>query len=429
MGKSLIEISEATGISLSYLSLILSGKRKNISLSMLSRIGAALDLSIEETRLFISQQIKPTLPKKAKTIRTSIEQEEIIEQTLAVLEQNFDIEKLDQLKIRVKEKNASEFQLKECYLLWIDGILATRNNLYQEAFKFLDQARNFKAVTFSEKRMLARICGGIGSTYLALSEYKLAVKMFKKSLHLWSKGNQAALIYLNLGTLYRRTRKYSNAIRAYILCRDLGEGYFKTLAYSGLGQVYIDLNNMPSARSILLEGYVYSRKNTDKWGCQDLFCNLGEYYKCIGKLQRAEFMLNKGLKYASELNASRAKHFIRLEIAEVHLLQNRGGDAVQIFNELNREVSQTGDLLLLGSTFLLCAKKYLITFHYDEALQYLNKSFIALSSLGPTVEKLECYKLLLECHSRKHNGAEVQFYKDEIPKIKAKLKLKIMSIE
>lgn len=428
MGKSLIEISEATGISLSYLSLILSGKRKNISLSMLSRIGAALGLSIEETRLYISQQIKPTLPKKAKTTRSNREQQEIIEQTLAVLA-NFDIEKLNQLKIRAQETSSSDFQLKECYIYWIDGIIATKNNQYQEAHKFLDQASNFKTVTSGEKRMLARIYGGLGSTYLVLSEYKKALKMFKKSLHLWSKGNEAALVYLNLGTLYRRTRKYSNAIRAYILCRDLGEGYFKTLAYSGLGQVYIDLNNMPSARSILLEGYVYSKKSTDKWGCQDLFCNLGEYYKCTGQLRRAEFMLNKGLKYASELNAARAKDFIRLEIAEVHLLQNRGEKAAQIFNEVNREVSQSGDLLLLGSTFLLCAKKYITTVHFDEALQYLNKSFIALSSLGPTVEKLECCKLLLECHSRKHNGAEVQFYKDEIPKIKAKLKLKIMSIE
>ncbi|AHF08438.1 tetratricopeptide repeat protein [Desulfitobacterium metallireducens] len=428
IGKSLTDISEATGISLSYLSLILSGKRTNVSLGVLTRIGAVLNLSIEEVQFLISQQIKPAIPKKEKMVRDNAEQQEIIEQTLILLE-HFDIEKLNLLKSKVQEKSSSDFQLKEYYLLWIDGIVATRNNLYQEAFKFLDRACNFKAVTSNEKRMLARIYGGIGSTYLALSEYKLALKMFKKSLHIWYKGNEAALVYLNLGTLYRRTRKYSNAIRAYTLSLDLGESYFKTLAYSGLGQIYMDLNDMRSARSILLKGYAYSKKNTDKWGCQDILCNLGQYYKLIEQLHRAEFTLNKGLKYAQELNAARSKDFIRLEIAEVHLLQNRGEKAVQIFNEMNREVSQSGDLLLLGSTFLLCAKKYITTFHYEEALQYLNKSYMALTGIGATVEILECCKLLLECHLRKHNSAEVQFYRDEIQKIKNKLKLKIMSIE
>jgi tetratricopeptide (TPR) repeat protein len=422
MGKSLTEISEATGISVSYLSLILNGKRKNVSLAVLTRIGEALGISIEETRLLISQQIKSTLPKKAKTIRSSIEQEEIIEKTLAVLEKNLDNQELNQLKSRAQKRSLSDFPLKESYLLWIDGFLAWKNNQYQEALNLMAQGCNFKAITSNEKRMLARIYGGLGGIYIGLSDYKMSLKMLKKSLNIWSKGNEAAVAYLNLGTLYRRKRKYSSAIRAYTFSRNLGQSYVKTQAYSGLGQIYMDLNNMPLARSVLLEGYVFCKKNTEKWGCQDLFCNLGEYYKSIGRLQRAEFILKKGLKYAQKFNAARAKDFIRLEIAEVHLLQNRGEKAVHIFNEMSAEVSQSGDLLLLGSTLLRCAKKYLSTFYYEEALQYLNKSYMALSGIGPTSEILESCKLLLEYHLRKHNSAEVQFYKDEIRKIKNKLK-------
>lgn len=422
MGKSLTEISDASGISISYLSLILSGKRDNVSIATFSRIGLALDLSIEEVQLLLSQQIKRCTPIKANPNRSNIEQQEIIKLTLILLE-NFDIKELKLLKKKAQELSSLDFELKEYYLFWIDGILATRNNQFEEALKFLDHAHNFKAVTSDEKRMLARIYGGLGSIYIALSDHKMALRMFKKSLHVWGKGNEAALVYLNLGTLYRRTRKYPSAIRAYMISLDSGHGYFKTLAYSGLGQIYIDLNDMPAVRSILLEGYAYSKKNTDKWGCQDLFCNLGQYYKLIGQLQRAEFILNKGLKYAQELSATRANDFIRLELAEVYLLQNRREQADRIFDELYRGVSQTGDLLLLGSTFLLCAKKYISTFDYDEALQYLTKSYKALSKLGLTEEMMECCTLLLKCHSRKHNSAEVQFYRDEIRRIRIKLKM------
>lgn len=427
LGKSITEIADESGISLSYLSLILSGKRRNVSKAILARIGSILNMSIEEVQDLINQQIKPSTPLIAKSVR-NIKQQEIIKKTLTLLE-HFDIKELKLLRNKVQELNPLDFELKEYYLFWIDGILATRNNQFKEALKFLDQAHNFKPITSNEKRMLARIYGGLGSIYIALSDHKMALRMLKKSLHIWCKENEAALVYLNLGTLYRRTHKYPSAIKAYVLSLDIGHSYFRTLAYSGLGQIYIDLNDMPSARSILLEGYIYSKRNTDKWGCQDLFCNLGHYYKLMGQLRRAEFILNKGLKYAQELKAIRAKDFILLELAEVYLLQNKRGKATQFFDEVIHGISITGDLLLLGTSFLSFAKKYLATFHYDEALQYLHKSYRALSSLGPTVEMLDCCKLLLQCHSRKHNSAQVQFYRNEILKIKNKVKHKKLSME
>lgn len=293
LGKSLTEIADASGISLSYLSLILSGKRRNVSKATLARIGAVLNLSIEEVQDLIIRQIKPSTPLKVKLVR-NIKQEEIIKQTLTLLE-HFDIEKLNLIKTKAQELNSLEFKLKQYYLLWIDGILAARNNQFKEALISFDHAYNFKATTSNEKRMLAKVYGGLGSVYIALNDHKMALKMLKKSLRVWCKNNDAALVFLNLGTLYRRTCNYPSAIRAYMLVLEIGQGYIKTLAYSGLGQIYIDINDLPTARGFLLKGYIYSKRLEDKWGTQDLLCNLGMYYKIVGQLKKAEFILNKGI--------------------------------------------------------------------------------------------------------------------------------------
>lgn len=421
MGKTLTEIADASGISLSYLSLIFSGKRKNLSKATLARIGSALNMPIEEVHSFI-QQIQPASSIKTKSVSNPSKQQEIIKKTLVVLE-HFDIEKLNDLKSTAQKISSLEFELKESYILWISGILAARNNQFEEANGFLEQASNFIAKTTDEKRMLAKIYGGLGSVYVALSNQRMALQMLKKSLRLWNTDSDAALIYLNLGTLYRRIRKFSDAIKAYLMTLDLGRGYIKTLAYSGLGQVYIDINDLQTARTFLLEGYVYLKKSKAKWGSQDLFCNLGIYYKLVGQLKRAEFLLDKGHKYAQDLGATRVRDFILLELAEVYLLEKRKDKADQIFDEVNRGVSLTGDGLLLGTTFLACAKKYLATFFYEDAMVYLNKSI----GVGPTLELLECCNMLLLCHSRKHNSAEVQFYRNEITKIDKKLKVQKLS--
>lgn len=419
MGRNLTEISNATGISMSYLSLIFSGKRKKVSKAILARIASAFNISIEEVEYSI-QHIQRSPIIKHKLVSDQSKQQKIISQTLDILE-HFDIERLKDLKNVSSKLSPSEFELKEWYSLWIDGILAARNNQFEEAQRFLDEAKNFRPKTAHEKRMLAKIYGGLGSVYIVLSNNKIALQMFKKSLRLWNTGFDAALVYLNLGTLYRRMRKFPNAIKSYMMTLDFGYGYIKTLAYSGLGQIYIDINDLPTARTFLLEGYVYLKRTRDKWGSQDLLCNLGIYYKLSGQLKRAEYILTKGLKYAQDLGATRVRDYILLELAEVYLLLNTKEKAAAIFDGVNREVSLTGDMLLLGTSFLSCSKKYLSAFFYEDALKNLNQCYKFLNEVGPTLELLECCKLLQLSHSRKHNIAEAQFFKNEILKIKNKL--------
>lgn len=412
MGKSLTEISDASGISISYLSLIVNNKRKANKVT-LARIGAVLNLSIEEVQVLINQQFGSSLKNGESPTPNDI----LIEQTLVALE-HFNIQTINRLRANVLTLKPSEFILKTFYLLWVEGIIAARKNQFEEALRLLNKAQKFKAKTTMEKRMLAKIYGGLGSVYIALGNHKMSLNYFKKSLRLWNNGNDASLVYLNLGTLFRRMNRYSDAIRAYNLSLEMGFSYVNTLAYSGLGKIYLDLNNMETARQILLKGYVHSKKIEDKWGYQDLLCNLGIYYKKSGRLKRAEFIFNRGLKYALKLEATRMKDFIQLELAEVFLLQDKKEKASEIFNQVIQGVSMTGDLLLLGTSYLLCAKKCIAAFKEEKAFQYLQKSYQALSRMDAPVEILECCELLLQYHSRKHNITQVEFIKNEIKKLK-----------
>lgn len=425
------EIAERSGISVGYLSLIFSGKRKNVRLSVLTRLGFALNLSVEEIKQWIP--VSPEKDQLAEQVgmgkiqrgtRKGIPKakdnglQDLILRTIKSLEE-FDPLHLNELKSEA-EKLSLELPLKYKLIDWIEGILAAQNNQFSQALNHLMRARSFKPTKIQEKRMLAKIYGGMGSCYTALGDHKMAFKMFTKSLNIWGNGAEAALVYLNMGTLYRRCRQYRYSRQSYLQAIEMGSDFIRIMAYSGLGQICIDQNDLGSARTFLLRGYQLTRQQPEMWGVPELYCNLGIVYKLSLRYNKARFILYKGRLLAERLGTVRIKYYILLELEEVLLLLLQRDEANSVFSQLEKELSAEGDLLLLGKILLSSAQK-LWDSSWELALDCLLRSYRTLGQIGPSAEWLRCCQLLADYFSNKGTPQMSDFYQDEVKRIKKML--------
>lgn len=425
---NLKEISQKSGISVGYLSLIFNGKRTKVSLSVLTRLGFTLNLSIDEVRRLIeksSEQARKRnkLEEAAEQKLNQSTQEErlkgLIQRTIQCLE-HFDPLQLENIKREV-ESDLEELPLKYRLVKWIEGIQAARNNQFTTALDFLMEARMIRATKPYEKRMLAKIYGGMGSCYTALGDRKMAFKMFTKSLNIWGRGHDAGLVYLNMGTLYRRCHQYSRAKQAYLQAIEMGSLFIQFMAYSGLGQVALDQKKLDEARVILLKGYLISKKHPYTWGVPELYCNLGILYKLTSKYNLAQKVLSRAEQVAVEMGAIRVKHFIMIEQGEVLLLLHKVEEANEIFSNLEKELSDEGDILLLGKT-LISVAKLLWNDSSNITLECLERCYKLLAQLEPSEELLLCCQLLVNYTLGRSDLGDQAFYEDEVKRIKKLLK-------
>lgn len=424
---SLNELSKKSGISVGYLSLIFNGKRTNVSLAVLTRLGYTLDLSVAEVRQLIQKSVKNATaknqaamadPQKEKQEEQEKRIKDIIQCVIQCLE-HYDPIQLEKLK-RDAAEGLEESPLKYRLLQWIEGIQAARHNQFTLALGYLMEARMFRAGNPQEKRMLAKIYGGLGSCYTALGDRKMGFKMFAKSLNIWGRGPDAALIYLNMGTLYRRSRQYHYANQAYTQAIEMGSFFIQIMACSGLGQVALDQEDLERARVILLRGYVLSKKRPCTWGVPELYCNLGTLYKLSQKLSKANYILNKAEMIAEELGAVRVKHFIMIEQGEVLLHLHKVQEANQVFARLEKELRNDGDIFLVSQA-LISAAKLLWDNSPQIALECLQRCYRILSQMELGSELLSCCQLLVDYYSNKQDLGEYDFYKEELRRIKRQL--------
>lgn len=425
---NLHEIARRSGISVGYLSLILNGKRKNVSLSIVIRLAFALNLPVEEVKGWIlkaSEKSKYTESKGGKEEAQKETQKEWDEEVqgliLRILKslEKFDALQLKELKSEA-ERIPTQIPLKYKLIEWIKGILAGQNSQFNQALDHFMRARTFRARRSPEKRMLAKIYGAMGGCYTAQGNHKMAFKMFAKSLNIWGSGADAALVYLNMGTLYRRCHKYRYASQSYLQAIEIGSYFIRIMSYSGLGQIGIDQKDLESARTILLRGCMLSKRQPEMWGVPELYCNLGIVYKLSRKYNKAKNILNRGRLLAERLGAVRVKHYILLELEEVLLLLEQKDEANSVFSLLEEELSDNGDLFLL-SKMLLSSAQNLWDSSRELALDCLLRSYKILGKIGPSIELMKCCQLLVEGFSNKNTLGIGHFYQDEVKRIRKAL--------
>jgi tetratricopeptide (TPR) repeat protein len=413
---SLSELARRSQITPGYLSKIVNGKTQNVSLGILARISKQLSLPTDE--LYRMVKDKDFLPVELADQITNFEPP--IESLEAVLQNALDaLESNNHEEFQFWSNRINDFPspLQKCYEKWFEGLQLAYENLYEPALERFLAAQQLKARSTIERRFKAKVLFGIASLYLGKGDYKNALSTFRKSLITWEEGTHAGTVYLNMGTLNRRNGAYKSAELCYRSALITPAPSIQLLAYAALGQLYMDLQNFSEARSTLLQGYCLARKLPSDRGKGELYCNLGKYYKEIGRLEKSTKLLKHGLTYTTAPSSKRTRQYILTELIDAYFTLEQSG-VEPFINSLHGEGFAEGDVLLVGKSMIMIAKEKIRNAQFSQAVTLLQQCYRLLSQIYPTEELISCCSLLAECFHVLKDPYQSEFFLKEIKRLR-----------
>ncbi|CAA7601434.1 Cro/C1-type HTH domain protein [Acididesulfobacillus acetoxydans] len=430
-GLSQAEIARRAGVSKSYLSMIAHGQRRSLNPLIVERLARELGLAPPELKSLLGHGSETQPARSGVYPGTGNDGPgqsglalfyQALEQGLRAEHAN-NRNELERVCRVIAGMDQGLVPLRRNFLCWHEALELAWQNRFEQSLAVLRAAVGFKPTSPLERRFKAKIIGDIGAVLVARGCYKEALKSLRLSLILWDEGEQGAVVNLNLGTLFRRTDNFADAVEAYEKAVLMGSPSLKLLAYAGLGQVSLDQGGLGQARKYLLKGYALSRSLKDAPQRADILCNLGKYYKEAGKQSRAVYLLSKGLEIASVDGNTRTKLYLLAELADIYLVNGRLKQADRILARIEEDAAADGgDVLLAGLCLTALAKKGLCLGQIQQSLLVLNRCYRALSKFAPTAEFETCCDLLRQAHVRLRKPQEAAFFAGEVRRARKALK-------
>lgn len=418
-----LSLAKTCHISKSYLSMLLNGQRPNSRFPILVRLAVALDLPVHRVQellhTFDDSILSENLPEVLSEKASQNQFLDYLQQILDALEQN-DLLTVSRLNDVIHEKVPDSVPLKSHYSSWYEAYNLTFQNNFESAIPLFLKASTFTARYEIEKRFKAKILVGLGAAYTARGQYQYSIRCFRQSLLLWAKGTQAARVYMNLGTLYRRLAKYEFSVCVYEHAYELGTEVLKLYALAGLIQLSLDQMEYNKARKYVLKGYALAKTFNSPRGKGDLYCNIAEYYFAIDKLHRSEVFFRKAIYYANISRNLRTKHWAEIKLAMLILREGLVKEFNALIKMLESELSGTEDVLLVANHLNVLGRKYLDHREYLRVIMIAEEAYKLLISLyrTPFTEFKECCELLYEANTALQEPQLAHFYLNEIKRIK-----------
>ncbi|AFM40415.1 hypothetical protein Desaci_1392 [Desulfosporosinus acidiphilus SJ4] len=409
-------------ISENYMSNILNAKRTNPRLPILVRMAAELDLPLHTVQELLRTSYDSLIPEKV--LLESVAENHLLaylQQILDASELN-DFSMLSHLQKVISSDIPDSTHLKRYYLYWYDAYNLTSQNKFELAIQLFLEASKFVPKHEIEKRFKGKVLLGLGAAYTARGKYQQGLKAFRKSLFLWSDGYQAARVYMNLGTVYRRLTKYKLSVSAYEKAYEFGTVAIKLYSIVGLIQVALDNEDYKTARKWVIRGFRQAKTLESPRGKCDLYCNIAEYYSAIGKLNLSKGFYQRAIQVAIISGDFRTKQWAELELAKLFLRQGKEIEFETLMQTLELELSGTEDVLLVARHLNIMGKKYFEQSEYTLVISITRKAYILLKSLSPSIstELQESCRLLSEVYSALKEPKAAEFYRNEIKRHKLK---------
>lgn len=408
------KLAQDSGISKSYLYMVLNNERTNLSPFVLSCLSNNLGLSLEKIKQLLNANYKEYIEEPNEI--ALIEFREYLSKVLDALDIN-DQSQADYYTEKIKNLDNSLVPLTTQFFEWYDAWHLAFENRFNEAIEKFHNAQDFKPKTDIERRFKAKIIGGLGGAYIAKGNYKKAMIALRLSLFLWPNGKQAGWVHLNTGTLFRRMHRYERAIESFNRAYDLGAAFIGLFALSSLIQICFDVNDLKAAHRYVVRGYLYAKGQEESRGKGDLYCNIAEYYVRINKPNRAEKYYSKAIKYSGLSGDSRIKHWAIVELAKLYLKLELIEKLNFLLGKYNSEITSSADILVIGNHLNVLGEAYITNHQITKAILILLESYKLLNFIKPSQELLECCNLLITVASRNRTPFEASFYAAEIKRI------------
>ena len=283
------------------------------------------------------------------------------------------------------------------YIKWYEGWQLTLQNRFDDAIEYFKDALLIEPRGNTERRFMAKVLGSLGGTYVAKGNNKLAMKAFKQSLSLYDYGKQVGLVYLNMGTLFRRNNQLHHAKNYYLRASEMGSAFVKIMAVSGLLQIALDCNEINAAREYVVKGYWFAKRTQEPRGKDDLFCNIGVYYSIKGDPKKAKRWFKKCILITEQTKNIRTKHYAMIEIINLLFYEGNTEQGDTLLKSISSEASSNNDILILGKILCVAGKRNIVDKRYEQGKLVLERCYKLLNSIPPSEELIACCKLLRTC--------------------------------
>ncbi len=191
----------------------------------------------------------------------------------------------------------------------------------------------------------AKVLNNIGNLYLG-ADYDKALEYFTSSLKIAEELNEPDLmanIFLNIGNIFVRKKKYSQALNFYEkgekLYRKTGNKIGMTHCLQNKGKVYYELNQFKLAEQVLKNALLSAKSNELNVACASILLTLSSVHIAQKEFKKADLGLKEGMKFAELVNDTKLIYDYQYTNYELELKRKNYRNALSYLQILYRQDS------------------------------------------------------------------------------------------
>ncbi len=328
--------------------------------------------------------------------------------------------------------------------LKIAGILANKENNYEEAAKIVNSVQNHSGIMDKhsgihtktleimasilegrgeleaskkyyekivnitkdegDKVKLALTYNQIGLVYESMGNYKKAIYYFKKAYSIFLQKSDKlgmAIVLGNTGIVYWDTGKTNKAIELFkeylAVSEQIGFKSGMAVAYGNIAMVLEDSGDFKKALTYYRKSLQISREIGEKRELSVVLENIGSLYSSIGNFNRAMQFFKMSLAIATELQDKVGISSLYQEMGNIYQVKGAFKKAVEFYEKSLRLAYKAGFRLGMADAHYCMARGFIRLEKYSEANIHVGKAMQIYKEIQSIVGMSWCYAAKSEC--------------------------------
>lgn len=250
----------------------------------------------------------------------------------------------------------------------------------------------------------------IGDIYVFWKQFDLAISAYKISLQ----NTETASVKLKLAAAYSANGEFQKSISTYKnLDVNYLSNYDKTTLYKGLGDAYINTENIDLGISTYQDGLTIAKRHFIAPQVTDLNSKIAEAYNKKGEVDKAKNYYSNSLKLARKENKKRAIEE-QINVAEFNNLNQNYDDEIELRKEALEDIEdiEKDSIIPNESPYTSQKQNYkignalILQNRNDDAIPYLEQSRKEAEQKGDLIVEKDATRKLSEVLFRKGDTEE-----------------------
>lgn len=247
------------------------------------------------------------------------------------------------LQANIRSKHTNNKQLRANILMNL-GVCYHKLDLIQNSIDYLKQALDIAESVQKQpehlKHLIATCQNNLGTLYIKLKQFDLALELFKEALvtaRELNDKNFLATCYHNIGIYLEEKGLYNEALKNYKTSLsfnneiDCENG--KSILYNSLGRIHILMEEPEKALEYIIIAQRMSIELNNEHLTTKTYINLGQAYTKINKYSLAKSNLMQGLKIAERLGKKDLLSKCYLRLSELYELNHNSQKALSFYKK------------------------------------------------------------------------------------------------